>query len=354
MKLSSNKYYLIFSLIGWILLFFFTLTIIKMIGIDISSERVKYLLAESVACGSLAYVLTFVVSIYIDKKINFNKITRNSIIKVILLFIGIQIVYTILLWPLLDMVDFWGGSNSTSSEMTLTSLIYNAIYFATLFMIWLFVFFTIKMYYHLNVVKVRQLELESNLKESQLNTLKGQINPHFMFNSLNNIRGLMLEDVSKARNVLTNLSETLRYSFTKNDVDSIALEDELEMVENYIAISKIQLENRLQFETKIDEKTLNKQIPPMIIQMLIENAIKHGISNLKSGGVLSLSSHSIDGFLEIKVTNPGSLKDAKNTTKVGLTNIKKRLELLYEEHATFNLKEEGSKVIATVKIPLEI
>ncbi|WP_299890215.1 sensor histidine kinase [uncultured Lacinutrix sp.] len=352
MKLSLNKYYLIFSLIGWVFLFFITLALRKMIGVETSPERVKYLIAESVACGILAYLTTFIVSLHIDYKIDFNNIKRLDIYKVIGLFIIIQLIYSWLLWPLLDMVDFWGGSRGKSGDMTFIPLLYNAIYFATLYIIWLFVFLTIKMYHHLNVVKVKQLQLESNLKESQLNTLKGQINPHFMFNTLNNIRGLMLEDVSKARNMLTNLSETLRYSLTKSDVDSIALEDELEMVENYIAISKIQLEERLQFQTEIDPNTLSKQIPPMIIQMLIENAIKHGISNLKTGGILSLNTHINNNVLEIVVANPGQLKETKNTTRLGLKNIKRRLELLYGDSAIFNLKEVDARVIATVKIPL--
>jgi len=352
MKLSTNKYYIIFCLIGWILIFFFTLAVRKMIGIEVPPERVKYLIAESVACGALAYITTFIVSVFIDLKVDFNNIKQTDIYKVVVLFIIIQCLYTLLIWPLLDMVDFWGGSRGTAEDMTFIPLLFNAIYFATLYVIWLFVFFTIKMYHHLKVVKLRQLQLETNLKESQLNTLKGQINPHFMFNSLNNIRGLMLEDVNRARNMLTNLSETLRYSLTKSEVDSIALEDELEIVENYVEISKIQLEDRLQFETRIDENTLDKQIPPMIIQMLVENAIKHGISSLKTGGVLSLSSHITGEVLEIEVANPGSLKEAKNTTRLGLENIKRRLQLLYGESATFNLKEEDDKVIAIVNIPL--
>ena len=93
--------------------------------------------------------------------------------------------------------------------------------------------------HYINTIKVNQLQLETNLKDAQLNTLKGQINPHFMFNSLNNIRGLMLEDVGKARNMLTSLSEMLRYALTKSGINSISLEDELDMVENYIEISKI-------------------------------------------------------------------------------------------------------------------
>lgn len=235
------------------------------------------------------------------------------------------------------------------------SLKNNAIFiinFILYFIIWTVFYVAIKGLIELNKGRETRLELESNLKESLLNTLKGQINPHFMFNSLNNIRGLMLEDVDGARNMLTSLSETLRYSLTKSDVNSIELEDELEMVENYIEISKIQFENRLQFETNIDKASLNTQIPPMIIQMLVENAIKHGISNLKKGGKVSLSTVIKDEQLQIEVANTGTLKQSQNSTQVGLENIKKRLELLYGEDAAFNLKEIENQVVATIKIPL--
>jgi len=193
MKLSLNKYYIVFGLIGWILLFFFTLAVRKMIGVEVPPERVKYLIMESIACGTLAFSTTFIVSLFIDFRVDFNNIMQSDIYKIIVLFIVIQLLYTWLVWPLLDAVDFWGGSLGKSSDMTFIPLLFNAIYFATLYIIWLFVFFTIRMFHHLNDVKLKQFKLESSLKESQLNTLKGQVNPHFMFNSLNNIRGLILE-----------------------------------------------------------------------------------------------------------------------------------------------------------------
>lgn len=174
-----------------------------------------------------------------------------------------------------------------------------------------------------------------------------------MFNSLNNIRGLMLEDVTAARNMLTSLSETLRYSLTKSESNSIALEDELDMVKNYIELSKIQLESRLQFESFIDENSLSTQIPPMIIQMLIENAIKHGISNLIEGGKVSLSTEIKKNKLRIEVVNTGILKQSENSTQMGLKNIKRRLDLLYGESATFSLNELENQVVATILIPLK-
>ncbi len=353
MKLSFNKYYIIFSLIGWVLLFTATLAGPKLFlsNKELLTEQVLYYCLETLACAVLAFVITYIVSVFIDNKVDFSNHWRSIVWKILAVFIVSQILYSLLVWPILDVVTDYTKYKS-SGEMTIEGKIYNVFYFATLFFIWLFTFLTIKIYHQLKKVQLKQLQLEANLKESQLNTLKGQINPHFMFNSLNNIRGLMLEDVDRARNMLTNLSETLRYSLTKSDVNSISLEDELEMVENYVAISKIQFEDRLQFETHIDQESLNQQIPPMIIQMLVENALKHGISNLKSGGKVSLSTLIKDNQLQIEIANSGVLRQSENTTQLGLQNIKKRLELLYGQDATFTLEEKENQVFATITIPL--
>lgn len=162
----------------------------------------------------------------------------------------------------------------------------------------------------------------------------------------------MREDVERARLMLTSLSENLRYSLTRSNANSIALEDELEVVENYIDLAKIQFEERLQFETDIDKNTLLLLIPPMIIQMLVENSIKHGIAKLKNGGFVRLSSKINDGLLEIIVVNSGSITQSENTTELGLENIKKRLNLLYGNNATFSLNEIENTVVATIQIPM--
>ena len=217
---------------------------------------------------------------------------------------------------------------------------------------WVFCYYTIILLLKSNKGKIERLELDTTLKEAQLNTLKGQINPHFMFNSLNNIRGLMLEDVEKSRDMLTKLSEMLQYALTKNTVDSIAVEEELEMVENYIDLAKIQMEDRLGFEKKVAPETLSIQIPPMIIQLLIENAVKHGIANVKEGGKINLDIFKFETTLNIQVKNTGRLKITKQTTQLGLKNIKQRLRLLYGGKASFSLKEVDDEVVANIKIPL--
>ena len=217
---------------------------------------------------------------------------------------------------------------------------------------WVVCYLVIKLILKANKNRVERLELNTTLKQAQLNTLKSQINPHFMFNSLNNIRGLMLEDVEKSREMLTKLSEMLRYSLTQNSVDGIALEEELEMVDNYIALSKIQFEDRLEFDKKIDRETRSIHIPPMLIQLLVENAAKHGIANLKQGGKISLSTQKNGEYLRIQVKNTGRLRIAKDSTQLGLKNIKQRLKLLYGDNAWFELGEAENEVVADIKIPL--
>lgn len=217
---------------------------------------------------------------------------------------------------------------------------------------WTIFYMSVKIVFKLNADRLERSELNAALKQSQLNTLKGQINPHFMFNSLNNIRGLMLEDVDRSRDMLTKLSEMLRYSLTKNDINSIALREELEMVENYVALSKIQMEERLVFETDIPANTLDLPIPPMIIQLLVENAAKHGISKIKSGGKIFLKAAASDKQLLITVTNTGALSIAKDSTQLGLKNIRQRLRLLYGEKASFSLVEMNGEVISSIIIPL--
>ncbi|WP_452221887.1 sensor histidine kinase [Lacinutrix salivirga] len=352
MKLSLHKFYIVFALIGWSLIFFLTLAGPKLFlrSEPLTNDGLILILSESFSCAIFAYICSFIISLYIDYKIDLNKRFVSLLAPIILVFIATQIFYNLLIWPILGYVsEVITGKYVVADTI---GKIYNVVYFATLFVIWLFIFLTIKIYHQLKKVQLKQLQLESNLKEFQLNTLKGQINPHFMFNSLNNIRGLMLEDVIKARQMLTNLSETLRYSLTKSEVNSIALEDELEMVENYVEISKIQFEDRLHFETHIDQESLNKKIPPMIIQMLVENALKHGISNLKNGGKVSVKIQVKENQLQIEVANSGSLQKSVNTTQLGLLNIKKRLELLYGDEATFSIKEIEHLVVATIKMPL--
>ncbi len=356
MILLNNTKYHLFSFTGFIIYIFCSLTLSKV------SYRVKfpeaesnpgimyYYVAEGIICGILAYLISNILLFFLERLINFNDLKKAAIIKMVLILLGVVVLYSFLIWPLLSQAYLM--ITGKDINMTLFMMIMNIPYFAGIFTIWMFIVVSIKAYRHINEVKMNQLQLESILRESQLNTLKGQINPHFMFNSLNNIRGLILEDASRARDIITRLSEMLRYSLTRNGVNTILLKEELQTVENYIEISKIQFEERLTFNVNVHPDTLTIGIPPMVIQMLIENAVKHGIGNLKEGGEINLMVNVTDNELVIIVQNSGTLTLSKGSTRLGLENIKNRLSLLYGTKSCFTLEENGNFVEAKITIPL--
>ncbi|SED59295.1 Histidine kinase [Tenacibaculum sp. MAR_2010_89] len=320
--------------------------VMKIIDLEKNKELVNYLLLESFTWFFVGIILTAGIQIGLEKFTK-NKSVKDKVVYLIPFMIIASVLFNFIFWPIVDAL-FEYFMHKVSYHGKFATRIFNWLNW----IIWFVCYTAFNLYHEVKETKLKNAELDATLKESQLNTLKGQINPHFMFNSLNNIRGLMLEDVNKARNMLTSLSETLRYSLTQNNIDAIALEDELEMVEKYVDISKVQFENRLQFELIVDESSLSIQIPPMLIQMLVENAIKHGISNIKHGGKISVIAKVVNNLLLIKVINSGTLQSNKRGTQVGIQNIKKRLDLLYDKKATFSLHQEEKNVVATIQIPL--
>ncbi len=198
-----------------------------------------------------------------------------------------------------------------------------------------------------------QVVLAQSLQVAKLDVLLSQINPHFIFNAINNIRALILEDSTRARDMLANLSEVMRYTMQIDKEKVISFSDEIEVVKQYIALNKLQFEEKLQVRYDLSPETMNLSLPPMILQLLIENAIKHGIGKLKQGGEIIITSKLLDSHWQITVVNSGTLlpQSAKNTG-VGVNNIKQRLSLVYGDQSSFTLKAKNSQVIASIILPL--
>ena len=186
-------------------------------------------------------------------------------------------VYYLLVGKASMFVFFWASVYSTSLLMALLMLLWTVIYVILVYSI------------KLSTMELKESAAALKLKEAQLNSLIGQLNPHFLFNSLNNIRSLMLEDVSKSREILTSLSDFLRYSLTNNNQPFQSIENELTIVRDYIAIALVQYEERLDYHEDIDDSLLNYKVPPMLIQLLVENAIRHGIERCTEIGKLILT-----------------------------------------------------------------
>ncbi|MEO6313376.1 MAG: histidine kinase [Chitinophagaceae bacterium] len=201
--------------------------------------------------------------------------------------------------------------------------------------------------------QVDTLKLEALVKELELKTIKSHINPHFIFNALNSIRALIDENPMRARGAITELSNILRSSMQAGKLETVPFEKELNIVKDYLALEYIRFEDRLRIEYEIDEDTLDQPVPPMMLQTLVENAIKHGISKQVSGGTVKIISDFKFDHHELVVQNTGHLNGAYNSDGFGLTSTHNRLQLLFGEKANFTIKEiNGNIVEAKVILPV--
>ncbi len=189
-------------------------------------------------------------------------------------------------------------------------------------------------------------------KDAQLDNLSSQLNPHFFFNSLNNIKALILEDPHAARRAIDLLSELLRTALYKRDAMLIPLKEEIALVNDYLELEKIRFEKRLETNMEIDEQLLQIPVPPLSIQALVENAIKHGIAQRKEGGKICIRVSAENGFLKTNVSNTGKLTGI-GKKGLGLNNLQERLDLQFNGKASFVLSETPDNTVsATIKIPL--
>jgi LytS/YehU family sensor histidine kinase len=180
------------------------------------------------------------------------------------------------------------------------------------------------------------------------------VNPHFIFNSLNGIRALVDENPERARSAITELSNILRSSLSAEKAETVALSQELKIVKDYLALESMRFEDRLQVEFLVDEKTLNNPVPPMMLQTLVENAIKHGISKQMKGGVIKIISDIKQNQHELLVQNTGHLNGYSKSTGFGIASTKDRLSLLYGEKASFQITQLDPVLVeAKVTMPMK-
>ncbi|MDP0499228.1 MAG: histidine kinase [Verrucomicrobiota bacterium JB022] len=201
-------------------------------------------------------------------------------------------------------------------------------------------------------LETERLRLQSSAKEAELRALRSQINPHFLFNCLNSLSSLIAEDPTRANQAVLHLAQMLRYNLRTSRAELVPLSQELQVVEGYLALEKIRFEDRLQIRYDIEHRALAGMIPPFIVQHLVENAIKYGISRKAAGGELQVAARAEGATLIICVSNPGELVDHGISTGTGLTNTRERLKLLFGEAAQLSLDNgpEGT-VVAKAHLP---
>lgn len=220
--------------------------------------------------------------------------------------------------------------------------------------VWSFIYISVATARKAAAADMFNLRLANNLKEAQLSNLSNQLNPHFLFNSLNNIRFMIHEDARRADEMITALSEILRYSLESSRHEKVSVGAEMDIVRKYLAIVATQHDGRHAFELRIPAALEPLLIPPMTLQMLAENAVKHGLDQLREGGMLAVDLSERDGRLLLDVRNDAPAGGAApQGMGIGLRNIEQRLGLLYGTNATLKTNAAPGSFHVRIDLPKE-
>jgi len=282
-------------------------------------------------------------------------VLKYNVLKVNLFFQIPIIIISSLIMSILFFIINIGIVNlfsHTPEQVDLLAATSKILSLVLIFIIWSVIYFGFHFFDNYKRTEIQNLRLEANTKEVELNKLKSQLNPHFMFNSMNSIRALVDEDPKKAKVAITQLSNILRNTLMMHKNKYITLEEELALVKDYLELEHIRFEERLNFNFSIDPNTLSLNVPPMMIQTLVENGIKHGIGKYPEGGHISINALKTENGFEIEIINTGQLMlQTKSDSGVGVENTTNRLELLFGKKASFSLKNLDDKhVISKITI----
>jgi len=217
--------------------------------------------------------------------------------------------------------------------------------------VWVIIYFMYNILQQHNAVQREKLVVENLAKTTELELLKLQLNPHFLFNALNSIKALVMINPEQSRDAIVKLSELLRFTLQYGKESVIPLHDELQEVQKYLALEQMRFGSRLQVHFNIDENTLSQTLPPATLLTLAENAIKHGIAKQMGDGFINVTTKLSNQAITITVSNTG-IYNPENNKGIGLSHITKRLEDVYNSKAIFEIFQQNNYVTATLNIPV--
>lgn len=254
---------------------------------------------------------------------------------------GIEFYYAYSTNPVLNLDNYLARSPRIALDYAMTLTAWSALYLG------------VKNWLSWQKERENALESSALAQKAQLEMLRYQLNPHFLFNALNSIRASVDEDSTRAKQMITQLSEFLRYSLLGETAKKISLRDELEAVRNYLAIEKIRFEDKLAVEFDVDDAAKNFKVPCFLLNPLVENAIKHGLQTSPKPLKIKISARVEANRLFLEVANTGNLQQnnsSRNGSGIGLKNVRERLENLPDENGKFELVQENGSVKARIEI----
>ena len=341
--LNKKKLYWIAQIVGWLVYVLIVGVFNQLNGNEITHELLFSLLSIYFIGLSISH---FYRSIII--KLNWMRLSIAHLIpRIFISIIGFGIIVYFVQTIVLEVFI---ADNNFMFEMA--DAFPKIINWSLLFLLRSFLYFLFHFINNYKKEEIKNLKWEAARNEIELNKIKSQLNPHFIFNSMNSIRALVDEDPQLAKNAITQLSNVLRNSLMIGKKKLIPLSDELKIVDDYLSLEKTRFEEKLTIIKQIESNTENFLIPPLMIQTLVENGIKHGTSKLPEGGTVEIESKLENEFLKITIHNSG-FYDINNTpeTGFGILNTKQRLQLLYGDKAKFTIENENNRVKTVLVIP---
>ena len=344
--MNKNKLYWSLQIIGW---GFYVLINSVFANIVVGSTQMGVkqfipLLTEAVFFGVATHYYRHVIKKWNWLALSITALTPRILASTIIIGLLIYFIRIIGVSYMLEMYNL--------ELLSITKVLGNTAGNALIVFIWSLFYFIYHYFKRYNL----SLKHEAVFRQMELENLKSQLNPHFIFNSLNSIRALVDENPGKSKLAITQLSNIMRKSLGTDQSRLINFEQELETVKDYLSLEDVRYEERLRASLDIDRESYHFNVPPMMIQTLVENGIKHGISKLKKGGELQLKTQVVNNNLKIEIRNSGQYflqNDETREEGLGIKNTLKRLRLIFGKEASFEINNESDKhVLTKLTIPL--
>jgi two-component system, LytTR family, sensor kinase len=344
-KISRRTLYWTFQACGWLAMLFYEL--INYIGLGF------FTIPDFLSLTGLTVIAMLYTHLYryiINQSNFFQHTYLMQFFWMLVSWVGLSLII-----PLTGSFMFYLIDHRSKINLISLNFFMNVINWSRYLAVWLLMYHISKFLYHKAKADVKQLHTALELQTAQLEILRLQLNPHFLFNALNSIRSLIITDGEQARNATTLLSQLLRHTLNYERQRFISIQQEAEIVGDYLALEKIRFEERLEYKVEVDPEVLELFVPPSILLTLAENAIKHGINKLVKGGFISVEVKKMGESIYITVVNTGqiSINEDKARQGIGIANLNKRFRLFYTDAPVLSLKNiNNNSVAATVQLPL--
>ncbi len=340
--MSKTAIYWLLQIFGW-----FSYSIIQFLVLSYDSQPIDKMLVLGEGLQMMSNILLthcFRLVIIRFKWLNFRLI---KLIPLTLIGIFVLSLMGSIIWVVIMLIQNSWSFSELPLDIFAQAVVVSLIESIFLFSLWSFAYFVYLYFERYN----KSLKYEASTREIELNNLKSQLNPHFIFNALNSIRALVDENPQKSKESITQLSHILRNSLNSDRQKLVPFSEEMRTVKDYLGLESIRYEERLRTKIDLVKGTEEFEVPPLMLQTLVENGIKHGVAKLKKGGEIRISTEVNDNTLHIAIRNSGQLNGQKGKG-LGLKNTKRRLDMIYGNSASFQIKNEDNKTVLTeITIP---